>query len=306
MLNHKKLAKKPKLFLSMTGVTPGQFYDLCPEIESQYKITEERRLSRNNRIRDIGAGRRFKHCRRDRILMALIHYRTYVTQGLLSLLFDLSQSNVSTGIRYMEPAIKSALSLPDKKLAETRQISDIRELACAFPGLHAIIDASEQQIQRPKNKSMRKTHYSGKKKMHTVKTQYVVNADGMIMHRTPHSPGSRHDYSVFKSKCPKLSRDLKILVDLGYQGIRKDYPELDVLIPYKKPRGGKLDDAQKEFNRELSRARVLVEHVISRIKKFGIMRDKFRNRLCRYDCINAIICGLINYKLKTRDFVVIP
>ena len=37
MLNHKKLAKKPKLFLSMTGVTPGQFYDLCPEIESQYK-----------------------------------------------------------------------------------------------------------------------------------------------------------------------------------------------------------------------------------------------------------------------------
>ena len=96
--------------------------------------------------------------------MALIHYRTYVTQGLLSLLFDLSQSNVSTGIRYMEPAIKSALSLPDKKLAETRQISDIRELACAFPGLHAIIDASEQQIQRPKNKSMRKTHYSGKRR----------------------------------------------------------------------------------------------------------------------------------------------
>lgn len=40
-----------------------------------------------------------------------------------------------------------------------------------FPELKAIIDATEQEIPRPKDRKKRKTHYSGKKKRHTVKKQ---------------------------------------------------------------------------------------------------------------------------------------
>ena len=38
-----------------------------------------------------------------------------------------------------------------------------------------MVFASEQEIPRPKNKRKRKSYYSGKKKKHTVKTQYMVN-----------------------------------------------------------------------------------------------------------------------------------
>ena len=41
MFNHKKLAKKQKQFLSITGVAPQQFDSLSKEIQKQYKITKQ-------------------------------------------------------------------------------------------------------------------------------------------------------------------------------------------------------------------------------------------------------------------------
>ena len=46
MFNHTKLAKKPKQFLSITGLTIPQFDSLSKEIKKQYKITETKRLSK--------------------------------------------------------------------------------------------------------------------------------------------------------------------------------------------------------------------------------------------------------------------
>jgi len=39
-----------------------------------------------------------------------------------------------------------------------------------FPGFKAFLDATEQEIPRPHGKRKQKTHYSGKRKKHTVKT----------------------------------------------------------------------------------------------------------------------------------------
>ena len=84
MFNHKKLAKKQKQFLSITGVTPQQFDSLSKKIQKQYKITEAKRLSEKERKRDIGAGHKFDHCLKDRILMLLMYYRMYTTYDLWS------------------------------------------------------------------------------------------------------------------------------------------------------------------------------------------------------------------------------
>ena len=50
-----------------------------------------------------------------------------------------------------------------------------------FPGFKAFVDATEQEIPRPKNVTKRKTHYSGKRKRHTVKTQLTVNSKGLAV-----------------------------------------------------------------------------------------------------------------------------
>ena len=92
-------------------------------------------------------------------------------------------------------------------------------------------------------------------------------------------------------------------MDLGYDGIQKDYPGLNALVPFKRrsPGRGKrgvkakeLTCKQKAYNRRLSKERVVVEHTISKLKKFRIMAYEFNNRLKHYDNMTDIVCGPVN------------
>jgi hypothetical protein len=130
----------------------------------------------------------------------------------------------------------------------------------------------EQEIPRPKNKHKRKTHYSGKKKKHTVKTQLTVNKQGLIVHRSPHVKGSTHDYALYKRSHPRLPHAVTSKLDLDYLGIEKDYSAFDCVLPFKKKNPGRgkkgvaaesLTGAQKLFNKLLASARVVVEHTIA-------------------------------------------
>jgi len=307
MFNHKKLAKKPQQFQSLTGISPQQFDFLSSEIQKQYKITETKRLSKKERKRDIGAGHPFDLSLKDRILMFLMYYRMYTTYDLLGMIFDLDKSNVMRDIRYLEPAVKKSIPIPAKKYADSKKLKSLEDIQQLFPELIAITDGTEQPIPRPKDKKKKKTHYSGKKKKHTIQNQITVNLNGEIIHKSTHCPGSYHDYKIYKSKHPTLSEELLIFYDLGYLGVEKDFPKQISIIPYKKKKGGKLTDSQKEWNKSQSKIRIKVEHVIAQIKKFRINSDIFRNRLCRYDTISEIVCGLVNFKIRWKqEFVVIP
>ena len=220
MLTYKKLARKPRSFQSFTGISLEQFDFLSSEIEKEYKRTEQRRLSRKKRERKIGAGRRFALPVRDRLMMLLVYYRMYITYELAGHLFGLDQSNVYRDIRYMEPAVRGSIPIPQKMMyAESKKIGTMQELERYFPEFCVMIDSSEQQIPRPKkNKKKRQTHYSGKKGMHTVKNQYTVNLKGQIVHKPPHSPGRPHDYKMFQAKHPTMLP--KRTADVCRPGIR--------------------------------------------------------------------------------------
>lgn len=307
MFNHSKLARKPRQFQSITGITPQQFDFLYNTIKKQYKTAEQNRLSQKKRKRDIGAGHPFSLTLKDRILMLLMYYRMYTSYSLLEMIFDLDKSNVCRDIRYLEPAVKSSIPIPAKKYADSKKITTLSELERQFPEFQIMIDATEQPIPRPKDRRKRKTHYSGKKKRHTVKNQLTINLKGEIIHKPPHSPGRHHDYHIFKAKHPILPEGLQTFVDLGYQGMKKDYPRYHAVSPHKKRNGEKLTVLQKTFNKIQSKTRIKIEHTISHVKKFRILSDVFRNRLCRYDGISEIVCGLVNLKIKWKEeFVVIP
>ena len=55
---------------------------------------------------------------------------------------------------------------------------------------------------------MEESHYSAKAKTHTVKVQYTVSFDGLIVHKTAHSPGRQHDFKIFKMKHPTFPSGL--------------------------------------------------------------------------------------------------
>ena len=298
MLDYEWLSRRPLIFRSFTGLEVSEFDSLYLRTEALYPKYMVERLSRKDRKRKIGAGRPFKLPLKGRLLMFLIHYRLYITSTLIGFLFNLDQSNVLKNIRVLDPLVKECIPIPKKLYERAKRARTVDEVEEYFPGFKAFIDATEQEIPRPKDKRKRRSHYSGKRKKHTVKMQLTVNSKGLIIHKTPHARGRRHDYDIFKTNHPRVPPEVNCNLDCGYEGVQKDCPETNTTTPYKRRRGmGELTMEQKSFNYELAKERVVVEHTISRMKKFRIMGDEFRNRLRWYDRAADIVSGLVNLRI---------
>ena len=286
------------LFKSFTGLELAEFDSIYKEIESRYSQYELKRLSKRKRTRKVGAGNHFKLTVRDRFLMLLMYYRLYITHTLSGFLFNLDQSNVYRDIRHIEPLVKRCIPLPERLYNIIRRLRTVEEVKKYFPEFKAFIDVTEQEIQRPKDKNKERNYYSGKKKKHTVKTQYMVNKEGKILHKSrQHKKGRQHDYTVYKDEQPQTPSQVENVLDLGYLGCEKDFPTVKYSLPIKKKRYMELTEEQIEYNKNHSKMRVIIEHTICRIKKFCIMGTKYRNRLKRYDHISDIVSGLVNYRI---------
>jgi hypothetical protein len=89
----------------------------------------------------------------------------------------------------------------------------------------------------------------------------------------------------------------KIMLDLGYLGFEKDHNGVRVLIPVKKPRKPKtnpepkLDDNEKEFNKYVSRNRVVVENAIAGMKRYNIISNKMRIKKDEYREMYIALCA---------------
>lgn len=87
--------------------------------------------------------------------------------------------------------------------------------------------------------------------------------------------GSVHDFEVFRQSGIHMLDDILLVCDRGFQGIC-DIHALS-LIPFKKPRNGTLTAEKKAFNRNLSKFRILIEHMNRRIKHFKMLQMRYRN-----------------------------
>jgi hypothetical protein len=306
MLTYEWLSKKPSLFRSLTGLEVSEFDSIHAQATAKYREYEARRLGRADRKRKVGAGFPFKLPLKERLLMLLVYYRLYITSTLAEVLFGLNQSNVLKDIHKLEPLVKEILPLPKKLHDKARRLQTVEEIEAMFPEFKAFTDATEQEIPRPKNKQKRKTHYSGKAKRHTVKTQLTVNSKGLIIHKTAHAKGSTHDYSLYKRSHAHLPSKVREGFDLGYVGVKDDFPNLNCVLPFKKKNPGRgkvgvkapeLPPDQKAFNNAFARERVVSEHTNSRVKKFQIWGGEFRNRPRLYDVMTDIVSGLVNFRI---------
>ena len=273
------------------------------EITKRYEKHEVQRLSKSkngkSRERKLGAGRHFKLDIKNRFLMLLVYYRLYITYTLAGFLFDLDQSNICRDIQKIESLIRQCVPIPQKICNITRKrLQTPEEVEKYFPGFMAFIDSTtEQQIPRLLDNKRREVFYSGKKKRHTVKTQIMVNNQGIIIHKTRYKKGRQHDYDIYKENHPITPKDVLNVFDLGYLGVEKDYPEQMSSIPIRKKRQQHLSQQEREYNKNHSRKRIVIEHTICRLKKYRILADVFRNKLKKYNKVSDIVAGLVNYKI---------
>jgi hypothetical protein len=143
-------------------------------------------------------------------------------------------------------------------------------------------------------------YYSGKKKRHTVKNPIMVNNRGYILHKIRHKKGRKHDYDIYKSNHLVTTKEVVTVVDLGYLGIEKDFPDQLSALPYRTKRKQDLSQEEKEYNKIHSRRRIVIEHTICKLKKYKIMSDTFRNILRKHNRISDIVTGLVNYRMMNQ------
>jgi hypothetical protein len=95
--------------------------------------------------------------------------------------------------------------------------------------------------------------------------------EGVVQALSASVPGTTSDLelldqsAVIKPLEPAQAAGL----DKGYGGVDKRYPEHAFPVRFEKPRGGKLPQEQKSYNRAPAKARIVVEHLVGRLPTSG-------------------------------------
>jgi len=324
MLTVKKLRRKPKHFHNFTGLTPRQFDELLGAVEPLYEQAEEERLENPKRLRSRGAGRNFNLELPERLLMSLMYFRLYITQTLLGYLFGLDTSNVSREINgRMLAVLPEVLPVPARdeplsglalaasssssssssggggKRKRGKKIGTLEELLEKHPEFEEVfIDATEQELPKPKDEGRRKELYSGKRKRHTAKMQVLSTRNKLVLHLCRHVPGRVSDLLLLRATGVMrwIPEKVVLRVDKGYEGLEEEYPEVRVQKPKKARRGHPLTVLEKILNRAMSTLRIPVEHAIGHLKKFRLLAEIYRGKPERYDESALVIAGLHNYR----------
>ena len=89
--------------------------------------------------------------------------------------------------------------------------------------------------------------------------------------------------------------------DKGFQGFF--LPGITSVQPKQKPPGGELPPPEQATNRRISAIRIRIEHAISGVKRYRIVKDKIRLfKDGRRDAVMETCCGLHNFRLQYRPW----
>lgn len=164
-----------------------------------------------------------------------------------------------------------------------------------------IIDATEREHFRLQDYDEQRALYSGKQGYHTIKNTVICDTQKFIHFLGLTTQGSIHDLELIRLDFdPKLAwfKTFKCLVDLGYLGFEKDFKVKTLEIPIKKPKNEALNNEQKEFNKNQSSKRVIVENAICGIKRWTCLYQRYRNKKLNFeDKIIRIAAGIWNLHL---------
>lgn len=194
------------------------------------------------------------------------------------------------------------------------------KLFTEFPYCMYATDVTFQQTNRPSgNIQEAKLYFSGKHKLYGYKTEVSVGPRGYAVNCTLHKPGSVADIDIFygnetfhrhATEKTESDADLQldgspfdqsenewgILADKGYQGSAQ---LLRVIHPKKKPPRGSLSDSDKEFNRNVSSDRIIVENFFGRMcSLWGLMSHKYRWNEDRYDLFFSACVAFTNVHVR--------
>ena len=130
-----------------------------------------------------------------------------------------------------------------------------------------------------------------------MKNLLLVNAPLTILFLSETADGHVHDKRLADATPYPLPAGSQLLQDLGFLAFT--LPQVELLMPTRKPRGHELTPAQKVGNHALARRRVRIEHVNSSVKRCRIVKDTLR--LVKQgvrDLVMELCCALHNFRVR--------
>lgn len=301
-----QLRKRPRHFKNFTGLDVEQFERLVEAVKAEAARSRSHKefLPRQ---RAVGGGRKAKLEFEDQLVLTLMYYRLYLTQLLLGYLFDLDDSNVSRVITKLRPLLLEVLPVPmqesllfaNDEQGVRKRTATLDELLQRHPEFkEVLVDATEQETYKPKDRARRRGRYSGKKKRHTLKTQVTTSRNGLLLHVSRSIAGKVNDLTLLRGSgvLRELPSKVHVRLDRGYDGVEQNYPDRLFHQPHKARRNKPLDFIQKLANRLQNRFRVPVENALAHLKRFKLLAGIYRGPDQTYDDTFLAIAGLHNFR----------
>jgi len=304
---YNKWIKNSVSFVALTGFTIEQFKELLPYFEdahqkyfNRYELGDKKRkfvinytIYSNSPLPTV----------KDRLAFILSYKKLNPIQEQQAAMFNMTQKQCNQFIHSLTAVLEQ--SLED---AEVMPCTTEKELARKLTKEGEIIlmhDGTEREIPRPIDDEKQKENYSGKKKKHTLKNGIIATMTCYILFVGATVNGSTHDKKIADNQYGKaLSESIaKIILyqDTGFQGFTPK--GVEIIQPFKKPKGIDFTDEQKKINKNISSIRVRVEHAIGSAKRYRIVKDECRLRKNNYpEKIFKICAALHNFRIKLKPF----
>ncbi len=125
----------------------------------------------------------------------------------------------------------------------------------------------------------------------------LVNTLLIILFLSDTCGGRIHDKRIADATPYPLPAGSRLLQDLGFLAFT--LPQVEILMPTKKPRGQELTLEQQRANQALHHRRLRIEHVNSSVKRCRVVKDRIR--LWKdgvRDLVMELCCALHNFRVR--------
>jgi DDE superfamily endonuclease/Helix-turn-helix of DDE superfamily endonuclease len=309
LIRFKRVRHNTHLFMAMTSLNLKEFLLLLPSFRDAWNDYKQQH-------RHAGRPNQF-FCIEDMLLFILYYLKCYPLQEVLAYSFGMSQGDANYWIHLLALILRDALgrggNLPERlgeNLKESLE-AELKSRGVEKPSsddeeppkgsiLELGIDGTERRILRPSDNEIQREFYSGKAKAHTVRNILIADLDQRRVYGLSGTvEGKRGEVTICKEAGYEFPDHTEIFVDKGFQGY---HPQGATMFqPKKKPKDGELTEDEAKLNSIISGCRIVIEHIISGIKRLRIVKDLFRNTKDRFDdLVMELACGLHNFREQCR------
>jgi hypothetical protein len=253
-----------------SGLDDAQFEDLLDAVE-------EIMAQKGAPTGSPPSGRRWKLSLPDRLRLTLAMLRHNITQELAAAWFGVSQPTVSKIKSAMEPVISQALAFTGITIG---QAAATRPL---------IVDGTYVPTQNRKQTG--RSNYSGKRHCQCLSAQVACDLEGSLIDVSLSVHGARHDAAAVE-----LTGWTDILADATWLA-DSAYSATNAITPVKRKPGQELSESDKQFNKQVSGLRCVVERRVSHLKNWRILSRGHRRQLKQLPFTIALVVKLERYRL---------